>query len=807
MQENRPQSIEVDRRTVLKWGTALGGLGVLGGGAGVLTPAAPAAAAAAAAGAKIITQSCMVNCGSRCVVKAHVVDGKIVRMSTDDSGSDEYGNHQIRACLRGRALRQRVYAPDRLKYPMIRTGVRGEAKFRRASWDEALDLIATKLKDVKARYGNESIYLHYATGQLGGTVSKSWPPGQSAIARLMNCYGGYLNHYNTYSTAQITTAMPYLYGAGFGQAIADMANSKLVVMFGNNPAATRMSGAGIVNDLVRVREKANFPLIVIDPFFTDTAALADEWIPIRPGTDAALCAAIAHVLITENKVDQAFLDKYCVGYDDAHLPDGIPANSSYKSYILGLGPDRQAKTPAWASKITAIPVERIVKLAHQIADARPCCINQGWGPQRHGNGEDTARAIAMLAILTGNVGISGGGSGARESGYGLPLQTLPVLTNPIKDSISFFLWTDAILRGQEMTAARDGVRGVDKLKSPIKFIWNYAGNSLINQHSDVNKTAEILRDDKKCEMIVVIDNHMTASARFADVLLPGTTNFEENDFTVSSFVSEMAFVAFTQQAIEPMFECRDVYTICADLARRLGVGDKFTEGKTRDQWLQLILDKSREKVPGLPKTLDDAWAMGIYKAKNPGAPFVAYKAFRDNPDANKLATPSGKIEVFSKRLWDINKTWQLPKGERIPAIPEYTPDFDNHTDPKTKKYPLQMVDFHYKQRTHSTWGNVPWVKEAAPQQLWINPIDAKARKIRHGDAVKVFNEHGISVSKAKVTERVMPGVVLLPQGAWYQRDGKKGDKGGCSNVLTTHRPSPLAKGNPQHSVLVQVARA
>jgi anaerobic selenocysteine-containing dehydrogenase len=163
--------------------------------------------------------------------------------------------------------------------------------------------------------------------------------------------------------------MPYLYGAGLGQAIADMANSKLVVMFGNNPAATRMSGGGIINDLVNVRQKAKFPLIVIDPFFTDTAALADEWIPIRPGTDAALCAAIAHVLITENKVDQAFLDKYCVGYDDAHLPEGIPANSSYKAYILGLGPDRLAKTPAWASKITAIPTERIVRLAHQIGDA------------------------------------------------------------------------------------------------------------------------------------------------------------------------------------------------------------------------------------------------------------------------------------------------------------------------------------------------------------------------------------------------------------------------------------------------------
>lgn len=800
------QPDEVPRRAILKLCAALGGLGALGGGAGVLQ-AAPAAREDNPSVDRIITTSCNVNCGSRCVLRAHVTNNIITRIETDNSGTDQYGLHQIRACLRGRSMRQRVYAPDRLKYPMIRVGKRGEGNFRRVSWDEALDTIATKMKDVKQRYGNGAFYLNYATGALGGRMSKGWPPAQTPVARLMNCWGGYLNHYGTYSTAQISAGMPYLYGANLGNATADMANAKLVVMFGNNPAGTRMSGGGIIHDLLEAKAKSDVRLVVVDPTYTDTAAMADEWIPIRPGTDAALCAAIAHVLIGEKMIDQAFVDTYCVGFDEAHMPEGVPANASYKAYVLGQGPDGKAKTPGWASPICGIPADTIVRLARQIGQAKPCCINQGWGPQRHGNGEDACRAIALLATLTGNVGIAGGNSGAREGAFSIPFALFPTLTNPVKDEISVFLWTDAIMRGPEMTALRDGVRGTSQLKVPIKFIWNYAGNALINQHSDINRTASILADDTKCEMIVVVENHMTSSARFADVLLPGTTNLEENDFTTSEAASQMAYAVFAQQVIEPLFECRDIYTICANLSERLGVRERFTEGRTREQWLQVLLDESRKALPGLPPTLDEAWKMGVFKVQNPGPPLVAFKAFRDDPMANPLTTPSGKIEIFSKRLWDIGHNWELPPGDRIPALPEFTEDFEGYLSPHRREFPLQLVTFHYKQRTHSTYGNVPWLKEVAPQELWINPLDAGPRGIRHGERVRIFNNRGTSVIEAKVTPRVMPGVVLLPEGAWYTPDTQGRDRAGSPNVLTSQHPSPLAKGNPQHSSLVEVAKA
>lgn len=756
---------------------------------------------------KIVWSACTVNCGSRCPLRMHIVDGEIKYVETDNTGDDVYGNkHQVKACLRGRSMRRRVYNPDRLKYPMLRVGARGEGKFKQISWDEAYDLISDNLKRIIADYGNEAVYLNYGTGTLGGTVARSWPPANSPIARLMNCMGGYLNHYGTYSTAQISCAMPYTYGSGAGNSVSDIENSKLVVLFGNNPAETRMSGGGITYQLEQARERSNARMIVIDPRYTDTAAgREDEWIPIRPGTDAALVAGIAHVLITEDMVDQPFLDQYCVGYDEKTLPADAPKNSHYKAYILGQGDDGVEKTPQWAAQITGIPADKIIKLAREIGSAKPAYISQGWGPQRHSNGEQTARAIAMLPILTGNVGINGGNTGAREGNYDIPFERMPTLENPVKASISVFLWTDAIERGPEMTATHDGVRGKDKLDVPIKFIWNYASNSLINQHSDINKTHDILQDDKKCEMIVVIDNHMTASAKYADLVLPDCTASEQMDFCLDGAASNMGYVIFASQAIEQRFESKTVYEMCTQIARRMGVEEKFTEGRTQEEWLRHLYEISRQKLPELPD-FETFQQQGIYKKMNPQGHVVAHKAFREDPIANPLNTPSGKIEIYSSQLADIAKTWTLAEGDLISALPMYSPGFESHDDKLTEKYPLQLSGFHYKSRVHSTYGNIDVLKAACLQEMWINPIDAKRRNIKDGDIVRIYNDRGEVQIAAKVTPRIIPGVVAMGEGAWYAPDENKVDHGGSLNVLTTQRPSPLAKGNPQHSNLVEVAR-
>jgi len=798
----------VKRRSVLKWSAMLGSVAAVSGGG--LFYGLKKADGKSTTDEKVVWTSCNVNCGGRCLLRAHVTDGVVTRIETDNGGDETYGLHEIRACLRGRSMRRRMYAPERLKYPMRRVGERGEGKFERISWDEALDEISNRLKKTLDEYGNEAVYLNYATGNLGAVLSKSWPPRATPVARLMNCLGGYLNHYGDYSTSQISASLPYMFGSSWvrGNHISDVANAELTVLFGNNPAGTRMSGGGTSYDLIEAKKKGNTRIIVIDPRHTDTAAaVADEWIPIRPGTDAALISGLAYVMISEDLVDHEFLSRCTVGFTEESMPEGIPAGNSYKSYIMGAGPDGTPKTPEWAAGITGIPKERIVRLAREIARAKPCYIAQGWGVQRQANGEHNSLAVCALAVITGNVGIQGGNTGAREGDMGLKFGVFPTLKNPVSTSISVFMWTDAIERGPEMTALADGVQGRDKLEVPIKFIWNFAGNCIVNQHSDATKTSRILKDDSKCETIVVIDNFMTASAKFADILLPGTFNLEEDDFANNGKSALLKYVIFAQKAVEPFFESRSIYDICAGVAERMGAGQAFTEGRTREQWVRKIYEESRTYLPSLPPTLEEAFKMGVYKEKIEGPTPVPYKEFREDPAANPLSTPSGKIEIFSKRLWDIGHTWELHQGDRISALPEYQAAWEGPTDPKRKDYPLQMIGHHYKQRTHSTYGNVDWLKQVAPQELWINSLDAEKRGIKHGDKVKVFNDRGTVFTTAKVTKRIMPGVLSLPQGAWFTPDKDGADHGGCVNVLTSQRPSPLSKGNPQHTNLVEVVKA
>lgn len=755
---------------------------------------------------KWVWSSCTVNCGSRCALRLHIKNDEVYWVETDNTGKDEYGNHQLRACLRGRSIRRRMNHPDRLKYPMKRVGKRGEGKFKRISWDEALDTIADNLKRILKDYGNEAVHVLYGTGVDGGNITNSNVP-----YRLMNSCGGFLSRYGSYSTAQIRMAMQYLYGERSGNSPDDIANSKLVVMFGNNPAETRMSGGGVTYYVEQARERSNARMILIDPRYNDTGVgREDEWIPIRPGTDGALAAALAYVLITEDMVDQAFLDKYCVGYVEKTLPASAPKNSHYKAYILGQGEDGIAKTPEWAAKITGIPATRIIKLAREIGQAKPAFICQGWGPQRHSNGEQTARAIAMLAILTGNVGINGGNTGDREGTYDMEPEWFSMLSNPVKTKISVFTWPDAIDHGTEMTALRDGVQGKDKLDVPIKFMWCYASNTLINQNSNIGRTHDILQDDSKCEMIVGIDHFMTASMKYCDIVLPDLMPTEQEDLIPHEAAGNMAYVILGQPATSRKFERRPIYEILSEVAKRLGddVYQTFTEGRTQHEWVRYLCEQTKTRNPDMP-SYEEMKTVGIYKRKCPDEHVVAFKDFRKDPEANPLKTPSGKIEIYSEQLAQIAATWELEKDDVIHPLPVFAAGFNSVADPKKEKYPFQLVGFHYKARTHSSYGNIDVLQAANPQEVWINPIDAQQKNIKDGELVRVFNEIGETRLPAKITPRIMPGVLGMGQGAWLQANmfGNRVDHGGCVNTITTHRPSPLAKGNPQHSNLVQIEKA
>lgn len=735
------------------------------------------------------------NCGGKCLLKVHVTAGTITRIETDDRPYDGIDDPQLRACIRGRAYRKRQYHPDRLKYPLKRTGKRGEGKFERISWDEAYALMHEKISGVIEKYGNSAIYVPYGTGSYNNTNGR-WP-----AARLMNMIGGSLGFYNSYSWACINTATPYVYGTlETGNQRQDWMNSKYIIMWGWNPAEMK-DGTNSDYFIKKARENGA-RTVCIDPRMSMSAiSLADEWIPIRPGTDAAMMSAMAYVIITEKLTDDDFIKRGCVGFDKSQMPEGYEDEESFSDYILGTR-DGIKKTPEWAQKITSIPAETITRIAREYATSKPAVLYQGYGMQRRAYGEQVVRAGAVLAAITGNVGVPGGwASGLANQAGGGPFWTVfPSGSNPVRARIPVYLWTEAILRGKEMGAA-DGVQGVEKLDNDIKLIWSVASNILINQHSNVNRTAEILRDEKKVEFIAVQDNFLTPSAMFADLVLPACTQFETWGVTDGWKYGDE--VILMPKIVEPPFETKSDYRICAELAERFGVYDAYTEGgRDEKEWSQWMIDEVYRKTrfPDMPVfRIFSASNVGVYSVKTE-KPKVAFEEFRNDPEAHPLRTPSGKVEIFSGRLHDMKQ------NEEIPAVPKYIQEWESPFGPEARKYPLQAMGHHYMPRVHSTHNNNIWTMEAFPQLVFINPADASVRGLKNGEMVKVWNDRGVILLPCRVTRKIMPGVINIPQGAWYKPDSNGYDRGGCINTLTSERWTPLAKGNPQHTIMVQVEK-
>ena len=807
--------VKPTRRSFLKWsGVAAGGTALVASTTNLGMPGAvPAVAADGMADADAtVWSACVVNCGSRCPIRLQVKDGVVARVLPDNSGDDTLMNRTIRACVRGRNMRQRIYNPDRIKKPLKRVegAKRSDGKFEEISWEEAIDLVAKKLKYTYDTYGPEAVFKSYGSGVWNAHLGTS-----GGWARLLNLMGGSLGYYGNYSYLQISQITRYFYGALDEQpsnSIEDsIENSKLLVLWGNNPQETRMSGGGITFTTVMAK-KAGLKIIVVDPRYSDSASvLADEWIALRPGTDAALVAGMIHVMLEENLQDQDFLDKYCVGFDEDHMPDGAPANGSYRAYIEGKGADGIEKTPEWAAEITGVPANRIRMFARELAQAKPANITQGWGPQRHLNGENQALAIYLLACVTGNVGIPGGGTGGRD-GYYWPITAwLDDGTNPVETSISVYTWTDAIDRGPEMTALKDGVRGKDKLETGIKFLLFYGSNMGSSQHGDINRTREILDDESKCEFIVGMDNQMNATMKLCDLVLPDTTTSERWDLVPSEYTGDMAYEIMCEKAIEPLYESRPALEVTAAIAEKLGIGDEFTGGKkTTEDWARELQAQNHEANDHIPD-FDSLRKMGVYRYTDPNGLYVGLKDFRKDPEANPIETPSGKIEIYSSQLADLAATWEFDEdreGDRITPIPEYIPTVEGVEDARAnKKYPLQCIGHHFKQRTHSTYGNLSFNNEAHPQKIWVNTFDAGDRGIENGDQIQVYNDRGRIQSQAFVTSRIAPGVISVPQGAWVEFDDDGVDHGGAVNVLTSLHTTPMAKGNGQHTALVQVDKA
>ncbi|MFC1929904.1 molybdopterin-dependent oxidoreductase [Chloroflexota bacterium] len=731
---------------------------------------------------KVVKTMCNMHCGGGCLLNVHVRNGVVTRIESDDGEEP-----QFRPCLKCRAYRQRLYHPDRLKYPMKRVGERGEGKFERISWDEALETIAKELIRVKETYGPEAVFLLSSEGGITHLHK-----GSLIANLLIRGIGGYAGTWGWHSNGGGKFAALATYGTIFtGNTRDDFLNSRLIIMWGWNPAAT-IQNTDTSWFLARAKE-AGTKIISLDPRYPrSTAIFAHQWIPIRPGTDAAMMVAMAYVMINENLYNRKFLDTYTIGFDQ------------FKDYVLGKE-DNVPKTPAWAEKITGVLALTITNLAREYASTKPAALITGNAAGRSAFGEQYHRVAMTLAAMTGNVGIPGGNAaqiawqgpissltdpllgpnvGERLKGGKNPVDVGPPRKGSLITSDQFwtgwrssarvnrFLLADAILKGKTGGYPAD---------YKLLYIVNC---SYAVQYSNTNKIIQAL---KKPEFIVVHEHFITPTAKFADILLPNNTFLERND--ISAEGATIAY-GYNNKVIDSMYETKSLFEFACELAPRLGVTD-FSD-KTEEGWIKELASENN-RIPDYDKFKRE----GIHKLKL-SKPIVAFEEQIKDPVHNPFPTPSGKIEIYSQQIADLG-------NPMLPPIPKYIETWESPNDPLAEKYPLQLVTSHMNRRAHSQFDNIPWVSETEPQVVWINSDDALTRGIKDGDDVRVFNDRGEIIIPAKVTERIMPGVVDVKTGAWYNPDERGVDRGGCCNILTRDGHSP-GEAYPSNTALVQVAK-
>ncbi len=721
-------------------------------------------------GETVVNTVCASHCGGNCLLRVHVKDGVITRVETDNGPEP----NQLRGCGRGRALKQRVYGDNRILYPMKRVGERGEGKFERISWDEALDKVASEITRIRDTYGSLSILYLPMAGDLG-TVHTVMTGH-----RLLALAGGYSTWWGTTSFQGGIMSEYYTYGHFYCSNSRDnLLDSRLIIAWGWDPAKT-IQGTNSTWVLAQAKERG-IRIVALDPMYNDTAAaFADEWIPIKPGTDTAMLVAMAYVMIEENLHDQKFLDTYTVGFD------------KFRKYVMG-EEDGVPKTPAWASPITGVPAETIQRLAREYATTKPAALMPGIGPGRTAFGEQFHRAASTLAAMTGNIGIRGGDAAGRawvsvvggypykvHMGGGLQFKANPMEDYKTADGVPLGYVHPRVHYTKIADAILTGKAGGYPADYKMAFILNC---NYINALPNTNKTVRAL---KELEFVAVAEQVTTATTRYADIILPTSTYVEREDIVPGAV---NGYYGFQNKAIEPVGESKPQNEIGKLLAERLGIEDYDT--MTEEERLRWVAKKAQ--IPNYEEFKKKA----IHWLDREG-PYVAFEKQIKDPENNPFPTPSGKIEIFSQRLADMNKP-------NLPPIPKYIETWESPNDPLAETYPLQLVTPHDRRRSNAQFDAFPWLREQSPHGVALSTADARARGIQHGDMVRVFNDRGETQVPANVTNRIMPGVASLSEGAWYEPDETGVDKAGHANILTKDEPSP-GGAYAYNTVLVQIEK-
>lgn len=746
----------------------------------------------AAATEQVFRCICRPNCFAYCSLDVHVRDGKVVKTSRGEFVDPKYN----RICLRGLTHVQRIYDPERIKYPMKRVGARGEDKWERISWDEAITYITDQWKKIQAEYGKQAIAFYTASGSI--TLLQGMLPG--TVGRLQNLLQG------TSITSDVDAAIAVGLQRTVGNTLisqeSDAKNAKTIIAWGCNITEAMPQTWHFFAEAM----EAGVKLIVVDPVFTILASKADQFIQIRPGTDTALTLSMIHVIISEKLHDVEYLLKHTVapflvredtktflrmsdlGVEPTEGPADAAGNPTFIDPIAVWDPETGAAvaldavetpalegayeindikvrtafdllkeeaakyTPEEASKITDIDPETIVELAHVCADG-PVYHLLGFGPQAYDNGVHTAHATATLVALTGNIGKPGASLGVDWSIYPGTNFLFSYASGSAGPTISNLVYRQVVKTGT-----------FQGKPFPIKSLYVAFGNPA---NTAANTKDWVESFVPSLDLIVVADTVFTDTARYADIVLPVTGWFEVEEVVNSG---QDHFIKWSEKAIEPLYECKSDTDITRLLAEKMGVGEFFRMSDR--EMMAEALNTEYSKMLGVSvESLIEKKAIRYYKD-----PYIAY-------EGNVFPTPTGRIEFYVE-----NPAPRMPSDEPFDAdrerLPRFFPPTEAwHENPLFSKYPLILLSERPKFRVHSQWFGTPWLRELDPEPIIkINPKDAAARGIQNGDYVEVFNDRGRAVVKAVLSQGIRPGVLVFPKG-WQRNQYIAGD---LSELASSH---------------------
>jgi molybdopterin-containing oxidoreductase family molybdopterin binding subunit len=683
-----------------------------------------------------------------------------------------------RICLRGLSSLDITYHPDRLQYPLKRVGKRGEGKFKRISWDEALDFIADKFKKIAAKHGWPAIA--WVLGGPGAGTTKF-----GAYLRLASLTQSTRVSAWGYGDAGLPCGSRVIFGSQFpfgflfSQLWSGSPNADMIVVWGANPGESQP--LNLMRPIMDAKERGA-RLVVIDPRYTVTASKADQYVGIKPGTDAALALGLMHVIFKKGLQDDAFILRHTVGpylvRDDngQYLRGrdiGLPEENEYilwdkktdspkprsaadiqpaltgkfavngiacKPSLQLLRDLAQAYNPKHTAEITGVDAALITRLAERIGSSSTVIFVTHMGLTRTFHGDISFRALGSVAVLTGNV------TATFKGGY------LPAVLNwdpflkakpgePSYKRLGILHLYDAVIKGSPYS---------------VKAVW-FSFINFLNQCADSRKIAEEIFP--QLDLIVDTELFMTPTARYADILLPVCSYLEFSDLIPQPY----PYVQLQQKVIEPLYESKSDVDIAAGLAERLGFGEYFQGGE--DGLIDLILDSGNDSIKGITREQLKEGAMSLMLVPE-----------MDQELDVSFSTPSGKIELYCESLYDDGQ-----------ALPLFAEPLETPVRPENRKYPLAFIQGHSRFRTHSMFANVESLLEMNPEPVVeINPQDAAERNIANEERVAVFNDRARTILKAKLTEGVRPGVINITQGWWIDQFQK-----GSVNHLTHDVINPV----------------